>query len=86
MVANYALKTALQQVKQTRKMRIEVLPRIENSSHYNNLDAVTQSVSDLNKELSIMMKRKVSDPDGDDDDGDEDDDYDDDDNDDSSGD
>jgi hypothetical protein len=84
-VANNALKKALQQVKETRKMRIDVLPLIESSPHFNSLDAVTQSVSGLSKELSIMMKRKVSDPDGDDDDGDEDDD-DDDDNDDSSGD
>lgn len=56
--ANNALKNALQQVKQTKTMRIKVLPRIENSSHHNALDAITQSVLDLNKELSITLERK----------------------------
>ena len=66
-MANNALKIALQRVAQTKSVRIEDLPRIEDSSHYNALDAVTQSVDNLRKELSKIMERESSDSDDDDD-------------------
>jgi len=59
------LKTALQRVKQTKPIRFAVRPRIEDSSHFNALDAVTQTVADLNKELSKIMERESSDSDDD---------------------
>jgi phage-related minor tail protein len=65
--ANSALKNALRLVKMARSTRVEALPRIESSSHYNALDTVTQTVSDLNKEVSKIMERETSDSDDDDD-------------------
>jgi hypothetical protein len=50
-----------------RSTRVEALPRIESTSHYNALDTVTQTVSDLNKEVSKIMERETSDSDDDDD-------------------
>lgn len=78
MLASNALKNALQHVKQAKTMRIEAQPRIENLPHDNALNAITQSASDLDKELSITMKRRVRDSDSDDDEDDDDDDGDDD--------
>jgi hypothetical protein len=46
--------------------------------HDNALNAITQSASDLDKKLSITMKRRVRDSDSDDDEDDDDDDGDDD--------
>jgi hypothetical protein len=70
--ANAALKNALQRVKQTKPLRIGTRSRIKDSPHYKALDAVTRDVAELNKELSIIMERTVSDSDSDSDgDGDE---------------
>lgn len=64
-MANDALETALQWVKLTKPIRFAVRPLIEDSSHYDALDAVTQTMADLNKELSKIMERESSDSDDD---------------------